>query len=95
MFYLVTYDIPSSGSGDRRRTQLAKRLEGFGLRVQYSVFEIEISPERLPAIIEELELLLDLKEDSLRLYPFCGTCREKTVRLGKEASFEHGSLLIW
>jgi hypothetical protein len=56
MFYLVTYDIPSSGSGDRRRTQLAKRLEGFGLRVQYSVFEIEISPERLPAIIEELEL---------------------------------------
>lgn len=35
MFYLVSYDIPET----RRRTKLAKILEDFGDRVQYSVFE--------------------------------------------------------
>ena len=35
MFYLVSYDIPDT----KRRTKLAKTLEDFGDRVQYSVFE--------------------------------------------------------
>ncbi len=95
MFYLVTYDIPSSESGDRRRARVAKRLESYGLRVQFSVFEIEISPERLPKILAEIELLLESSEDSLRVYPFCGTCREKTLRLGVGAPCEHDSLMIW
>jgi len=95
MFYLVTYDLPSSPGGDRRRARLAKRLAGLGLRVQFSVFELELAPEKLPAVAMELESLLDLKEDSLRIYPFCGTCREKMVRLGTEAPCEHGPLLIW
>ena len=36
MFYLVTYDI----TDDQRRTKVAKILEDFGDRVQYSVFEM-------------------------------------------------------
>ena len=39
MFYLISYDIPD----DRRRSQLAKALKGFGTRVQYSVFEAHLS----------------------------------------------------
>lgn len=95
MFYLVTYDIPSTESGDRRRAKVAKRLESYGLRVQFSVFEIEISPERLPKVLMEIEPLLDPATDSLRVYPFCGTCREKTLRLGIGAPCEHDTLMIW
>ena len=35
MFLVVSYDIPD----DRRRTKLHRHLKGFGMRVQYSVFE--------------------------------------------------------
>lgn len=34
--YLISYDI----TADKRRNALAKLLEGFGSRVQYSVFEV-------------------------------------------------------
>ncbi len=34
--YLISYDI----TADNRRNALAKLLEGFGSRVQYSVFEV-------------------------------------------------------
>nr|WP_255372204.1 CRISPR-associated endonuclease Cas2 [Chlorobium sp. KB01] len=36
-FILVTYDIEN----DRRRTKIHKVLEGFGIAVQYSVFEFK------------------------------------------------------
>ncbi|MFW6359187.1 MAG: CRISPR-associated endonuclease Cas2, partial [Chroococcales cyanobacterium] len=35
LLYLVTYDIPC----DKRRKKVADLLEGYGQRVQYSVFE--------------------------------------------------------
>ena len=33
-FYVIAYDIPN----DRRRQKIADLLEGYGKRVQYSVF---------------------------------------------------------
>jgi CRISPR-associated protein Cas2 len=39
MKYVVTYDI----SIDKRRTKLSDLLEGYGVRVNYSVFEVELS----------------------------------------------------
>src|SRR5262245_31991344 len=42
MFYLIAYDIPN----DQRRTKVAKTLEDFGDRVQYSVFEYGAGPAR-------------------------------------------------
>ncbi|MGP1372035.1 MAG: CRISPR-associated endonuclease Cas2, partial [Almyronema sp.] len=39
MLVLVVYDIPD----DKRRTKLATFLEGYGRRVQYSVFECFMS----------------------------------------------------
>ncbi|NJN04871.1 MAG: CRISPR-associated endonuclease Cas2, partial [Leptolyngbyaceae cyanobacterium RM1_1_2] len=42
MLVLVVYDI----SDDRRRTKLATFLEGYGRRVQYSVFDVLFEPVR-------------------------------------------------
>jgi len=41
MLILVSYDIPN----DRRRVKIAKTLEDFGDRVQYSVFECDLEQE--------------------------------------------------
>lgn len=95
MTYLFCYDFPSTPAGDLRRARLARRLEGLGLRVQYSVFELELSPERLPLVTAALSEILIPEEDSLRIYGLCAACREKALILGREATCEHGPLLIW
>lgn len=41
--YLVCYDIED----DRERVRIAKCLEHYGLRVQYSVFEVHLSSKAL------------------------------------------------
>jgi CRISPR-associated protein Cas2 len=95
MIYLFCYDFPSSREGDRRRAKLARRLEGLGLRVQYSVFELELDPEKLPDILTMFGDLIHSEQDSLRVYPLCATCNGKRVRLGVDAPCEHGALLVW
>ncbi len=61
--YLVAYDI----SDDRRRTRIAKCLEGYGDRVQYSVFVVDARPARLVRLRCRLEDLLDTRCDSVLL----------------------------
>ena len=48
---LVVYDIKK----DRLRTRFAKYLEGYGRRVQYSVFEIRNSERFLSNISSEMK----------------------------------------
>ena len=42
MRYVISYDIES----DRTRRKLAKLLEGYGVRIQYSVFECNLTDKR-------------------------------------------------
>lgn len=95
MVYLISYDLPSTAEGNRRRNRIAKRLEGLGLRVQYSVFELELSPEKLPSVVADLENLIDPKEDSVRIYPFCASCRDRVQRVGVAAPCEYEGVLVW
>ncbi|MEI7644323.1 MAG: CRISPR-associated endonuclease Cas2 [Chloroflexales bacterium] len=72
MLYLITYDIPI----DKRRTKLAKLLEGHGQRVQYSVFECDMEEKQVTQLRRRLNRLLRPDEgDSLRIYTLCTHCR--------------------
>jgi CRISPR-associated endonuclease Cas2 len=53
MLFLVSYDLPSSQSGDRRRARLARYLQSVGIRVQWSVFELDIDPQKLGSVCLE------------------------------------------
>ena len=64
MRYVIAYDI----ADDRRRYQVAKFLEGWGRRVQESVFECDLSPEELEEVINHLEALMNASEDRCHLY---------------------------
>ena len=70
---IVAYDI----ADDRRRNLVAHLLEGFGERVQKSVFECGLDPQREATLRRLLTSLLDAEEDRLRIYPLC----EKDHRL--------------
>jgi CRISPR-associated protein Cas2 len=76
---VISYDSPN----DKRRTKMLKALEGFGKRVQYSVFECEVRPGDLPHLYERLEKLLQAEQDDVRLYPLCENCLRKVRMLGK------------
>ena len=54
MFLVVCYDIPD----DKRRNKISQILEGYGERVQWSVFECDIKPEHVKKMKAKLEKLL-------------------------------------
>lgn len=69
MEVLVTYDVATDTSEGRRRLRrVAKVCEGFGQRVQYSVFECIVSPAQLEQLLDRLETEIAPAEDSLRIY---------------------------
>ncbi len=70
MFVLVAYDI----SDDRRRTRVMKLLQGYGQRVQYSVFECDLTPQQYAALRRELRSRLHDRADSVRYYTLCRAC---------------------
>jgi CRISPR-associated protein Cas2 len=78
MLIVVSYDVPN----DRRRTRLAHTLEDFGERVQYSVFECHLDEQALQILRERVTRLLDLQEDSVRIYRLCKECDRLLEVLG-------------
>jgi len=65
LLYVVAYDIPD----DKRRKKVSDLLEGYGKRVQYSVFECVLSQAKYDELLKRLKGQVKLSEDSLRFYP--------------------------
>jgi CRISPR-associated protein Cas2 len=78
MLTLICYDI----ADNRRRNKVARWLEGWGERVQGSVFECHVSATQLKEVIEGIAKLIDAEEDKVRYYSLCGKDRGKLEILG-------------
>lgn len=65
LFYIIVYDIPC----DKRRKKIADLLEGYGQRVQYSVFECILDHKKYQELKKRLRKQIKSSEDSLRFYP--------------------------
>jgi len=79
MKILLTYDI----SKTKNRTKVATLLEGYGYRVNYSVFELDIKKHKLNELLETLWELCD-KNDSIRVYAFSADTIEKSYDLNRK-----------
>jgi len=75
--YLVVYDIED----DYARNRLSKYLEGIGVRVQLSVFEIEVPPQRMAGVIENLVPYSNYGK--VFVYPLDKTSLKGIIRIGK------------
>ena len=81
MRILVSYDI----SNDKRRRHVAKIMEGYGYRVQYSVFECDLDANKLAELQKRLTPLVHAKEwESVRIYPLTLDCADRVIVLGKD-----------
>ncbi len=77
--YVISYDIDK----DKTRTKIAKLLENYGTRVQYSVFECNISQKQYEELYMQLAQLMSGEiEGSIRFYQLCRNCMEKVSILG-------------
>lgn len=65
LFYIIVYDIPS----DKRRLKVSNLLEGYGKRVQYSVFECVLTQVKYDELRQRLKKKVKLTEDNVRFYP--------------------------
>jgi CRISPR-associated protein Cas2 len=59
--YLVSYDI----CDPKRLRRVARALEGFGVRLQYSVFECPLDDMRMAMLKAEVQPLLKHDEDQV------------------------------
>ncbi len=75
---MVCYDIVD----DNRRRKIQKILEGYGERVQYSVFECDLSDYEYDSLRKKIISSIDKKCDSTRFYNICSSCHKKIEFIG-------------
>ena len=69
VFVLVIYDIMDN----KKRVNLAKKLQGYGVRVQKSAFEAMIDKKKYKKMLEELRKYVSVEDgDSIRIYKIIG-----------------------
>jgi len=89
--YVITYDIPC----DKRRKKIADLLEGYGQRVQLSVFECLLNKRKYEELKQRLHKWVKLEEDSVRFYPLSGhTLSQVEIWGGVPLSQPPGSTII-
>jgi len=90
MLVLVVYDIPD----DKRRTKLATFLEGYGRRVQYSVFECFLELQEMRQLYQALQRRVKPEEDSVRLYWITRDAFQRALSIGDPPLEEPPSFYI-
>lgn len=68
-WHLITYDVRD----DRRLRRVARLLEGYGERLQYSVFRCHLGTVELQRLRWDLTRLM-AEEDDLLIIPVCDRC---------------------
>ncbi|MDF5710442.1 MAG: CRISPR-associated endonuclease Cas2 [Nostoc sp. S4] len=80
MLVVVVYDIPD----DKRRTKLSNFLEGYGRRVQFSVFECFLNLDEMRQLFEKSKKLVKPSEDNVRFYWISEDAVKKVLTIGSE-----------
>jgi len=80
IFTVVAYDI----SDDKRRTKIAKILEEYGNRKNYSVFECMLTREQLQKMKKRIAAKMKDISDSVLYYYLCKDCLVKAEQHGGE-----------
>jgi len=67
MLWLICFDI----SDNKARRRVVKIIEGYGFRIQYSVFECLVSRKQIRLIQHNIGKLI-AESDRVLYYPICG-----------------------
>jgi CRISPR-associated protein Cas2 len=91
MYLVVSYDIHD----DKRCTRIHKALKNFGERIQFSVFECDLTKEQVLRMQYTLQRIIkEEDQDSVRFYHLCDTCQRKIDRIGGIMPRENGPVVV-
>lgn len=79
MVLVLCYDVVNN----RRRARLFKRLKGFLVPVQESVFEGHLPDRRWGELLTMVKDTIDMNVDSVRIYHLPGSSQGLTTLLGR------------
>jgi len=79
VWFTVIYDIRDP----KRLVRVAKAMEGYGERVQKSVFECELDRPGFARMKQGLEAIMDLDADSIKYFRICDRCWGKAEAIGQ------------
>jgi CRISPR-associated protein Cas2 len=91
MYWVIAYDV----SSNRRRTQVARRLERAGLRVQKSVFVVELSHRDLRDLVRQLGALIDPDTDQVAAWALSQGSVVEQIEAGFPGGPEFQQTVIW
>jgi len=91
---LVSYDVASNETGQRRLRRVARACKDYGQRVQYSVFECIVDPAQWTMLKERLISEIDPEKDSLRFYYLGANYKRRVEHIGAKPSIEQDGPLI-
>ena len=95
MDILVTYDVNTlTKVGRSRLRKVAKICEGFGQRVQWSVFECTVTEANFAILENRLLKAIHEKEDSLRIYTLRGRRQDVVKSYGRDGYVDFTEPLI-
>lgn len=87
--FLVCYDVGTlDADGEKRLRQVAKTCEGFGHRVQKSVFECLLTQVQLRELIHALQSIIDPDADQIDIYQLREPLSAFTHRLGRQPAVD-------
>lgn len=96
MLVLITYDVSTETKAGRRRLRnISKACMDYGQRVQYSVFECDISPAQWTELRARLVSIIDQKEDSLRFYMLGSNWKRRVEHVGTKPAVDFDGPLIF
>lgn len=85
MDVLIAYDIAdTAGPGGARLRRIAEVCCSYGTRVQLSVFECRLSPDRYERLMGEIHDVIDPALDSVLVYRFPGRLAESRRHIGRK-----------
>ena len=77
--YLIAYDIRNPV----RLRNLAKIAEDYGVRMQKSIFEAELSASELREMKKRMKGIIEPEEDGIKIFRLCQSCEAKRTGAGR------------
>lgn len=91
MKYLVCYDIAE----DNIRGKMVRYLEEFAYRMQYSVFNCNLTAQEAALVWRDLlEIVAESDNGSVLMTPLCKSCAKNLRLSGKPLEEEKGFLVV-
>ena len=95
MLILITYDVSTeTNAGKKRLNKVAKYCLKYGQRVQNSVFECSLNAAQFRTVVNDLENLISVDEDSIRFYNLGDHYQNKITHIGVKDSYDPEGLLL-